>query len=128
MAFHYESMLCPRCRIAIQHINEAHTNSKMLFCRSNKPVKGAFVYLMHDKTNDFLKIGYSENPIRRHKEIVHGSTNEISLLGFFPGSMANEHIVHGIFKKSRVKREWFRNDTDIIDYFEEHPCFKGGPF
>jgi hypothetical protein len=124
MSFYYEPLLCPRCKIALNNINETHKDSKQNPCKANKIAKGAFVYLMHDITNDLLKIGYSENPYRRHKEMVHGSTNEISLLGFYPGSKVNENIVHTKFKNVRVKREWFSNDASIIDYFTGHPLYK----
>jgi phage FluMu protein Com len=122
--YYYESMLCPRCKTPIKHINEVHKNTQLnTSCRSNKIAKGAYVYLILDNTNDFLKIGYSEDPYRRHKELVHGSTNEIRLLGFFPGSKVNEKIVQTKFKSANVKREWFCNDTAIIDYFTSHPLF-----
>jgi predicted GIY-YIG superfamily endonuclease len=121
--FYYEPLLCSRCKNSLENINQAHLNSKMTNCRSPKRIKGAYVYLMHDETNDLLKIGYSENPARRLKELVYGSTNTIKLIGYFPGSKTNEHIVQAKFKRQNFKREWFRNETEIIDYFQNHPEF-----
>jgi len=122
--FAYEPYLCPRCKAPLKYFNEIHKNNQMQYCKSKNKEKIGYVYLMHDITNDLLKIGYSENPYRRHKEMVHGSTNEISLLGFYPGSKVNENIVHTKFKNVRVKREWFSNDASIIDYFTGHPLYK----
>jgi len=122
--YFYEPLLCPRCRSPITTINAIHAHPvSYVPCKAKKHAKGAFVYLMHDLTNDLLKIGYSEDPHRRHKELIHGSTNEIRLLGYFIGSKVNEHIVHSIFASNRLKREWFKNDTLIIDYFTGHPSF-----
>ena len=120
----YEKMLCPRCKSPIIHINEFHLGQSKLSCVAKKRLPGAFVYLMLDTTNDLLKIGYSSDPFRRHKEIVHGSANVVNLLGFFPGSKLNELIVHNLFKNVRVKREWFQHDVAIVDYFTGHPLFK----
>ena len=126
MANFYEPILCQRCKIPIKNINEIHKNSKSIICKSNKRVKNSYVYLMHDTTNDLLKIGYSNDPNRRHKEFIHNSTNQIILIGYFPGTKANENIIHSKFKSARFKREWFINETDIVNYFINHPEFIKG--
>jgi len=122
----YEPILCSRCKKSITSINEVHVNSKMLPCKSNKKIeKLGFVYLLVDARNERFKIGYSLNPERRLYEFIHhNSTNEITLIGYFPGTTANESVVHSIFKSARIIREWFRNDIEIVQYFTEHPLFK----
>ena len=119
---YYDPFLCPRCLQPIENINEVHLNLNLdnVYCKG-RIFKGAFVYLMHDLTADLLKIGFSDNPFRRHYQIVHGSTNEIKLLAYYPGSTVNEKIVHRKFKSANVKREYFRNDSEIIEYFLGHP-------
>lgn len=120
--FTYDPLLCPRCRIIITHINEIHKHPKTsTICKATKIIKGSYVYLMQDKITNLLKIGYSENPHRRLYEINHGGASEVILLEYFIGSKANELIIHSKFKNVRVKREWFQHDSDIIEYFTNHP-------
>jgi hypothetical protein len=95
----------------------------MTCCAPKKSGKGAFVYLLHDSEQDLFKIGYSENPIRRFKQISDANNNYIELIGYIVGSKTNEAILHRRFKAYRRKLEWFDSSLDIIEYFKEHPTF-----
>jgi len=96
-------------------------------CFPKKRAKGAFVYLMHDIDQNLLKIGFTENPKRRFKEIANANTNKIEFLGTIPGTKTNESNLHRKWKRFNAKLEWFNYDDDIIDYFREHPEFQVPP-
>lgn len=79
---------------------------------------------MHDVDRDLLKIGYTEDPPRRFKEIRNANNNRIEFIGFIPGTKTNEAILHRQFKAYRRKLEWFDYNLDIVDYFTGHPQYK----
>jgi hypothetical protein len=122
-AYHYEPLLCPRCHKPLEHINEVHKNKNYNVCTSRKKSRGAFVYLFHDEHQNLLKIGFTENPQRRFKEIKNANTNKITFIGYFEGSRTNESILHNIWKKYRKRLEWFYYADEIVDYFRNHPKF-----
>ena len=121
---YYEPMLCSRCHDPIKHINEIHrTRAEGRTCVPKKPAKGAYVYLLHDVDQNLLKIGFSEDPRRRFKQISNANTNKLECLGYIPGSKTNEANLHRRWAKHNKKLEWFEHQDDIVDYFKEHPEF-----
>jgi len=119
----YDPLLCSRCHQAISHINEIHTTPKMLRCAPKKLSKGAFLYLFHDEFQNLLKIGFTESPSRRFKEIRNSNNNPIKFIGYFKGSKTNEAILHHKWRALNAKLEWFEYSEEIIDYFTGHPDF-----
>lgn len=77
------------------------------------------VYLMHDTTNNFYKIGISNNPKYRERTLQgEKPTIEIVCYKEFPiRSIAEafESALHRTFAKKRIRGEWFSLDeTDVI--------------
>lgn len=122
--FCYDPLFCSRCHKVIRDINEIHFNNQMKPCKASKPAKGAFVYLIHDEDKNLLKIGFTENPTRRFKEIKNANNNKTKIIGYIIGTKTNEANLHRKWKRLHAKLEWFNYDEEIIDYFLNHPSFK----
>lgn len=77
-----------------------------------------YVYLMHDSTNDYYKIGISNNPEYREKTLL-GEKPTISLLAYrkYPSRIIASSIetaLHNAFSLKRIRGEWFRlDDYDV---------------
>lgn len=65
---------------------------------------------------DYVKIGYSRNPMARAGTITRSGSRpddipfaaDVDLLGWVPGDSWREGQIHGRFLDQRVKGEWFR--------------------
>jgi hypothetical protein len=71
-----------------------------------------YIYLMRDDRSGFVKIGFSQDPIRRLKQITHESTLLPEPLNFrlvdaFRGTQKEEQRLHQVFAQYRVRGEWF---------------------
>lgn len=68
------------------------------------------------RMSEFIKIGYSRNPINRIRGLQEYSPAEIEVLSVKPGSMADERALHSRFRGSRSRGEWFHSTDAIEDW------------
>lgn len=74
------------------------------------------------QAGDYVKIGYSADPIARASTITRLGKRpadlpfgtDVDLIGWIPGDQWRETEMHGKFTSSRVAGEWFRLDRDEI--------------
>ncbi|WP_242120905.1 GIY-YIG nuclease family protein [Aestuariivivens sediminicola] len=82
-----------------------------------------FVYLMIDKTNDFHKIGISNNPDYREKTLQSEKpTIELVCAKEFPSRKIAESIekaLHETFSNKRIRGEWFELESQDIDEIKQ---------
>lgn len=78
------------------------------------------VYFIEAVGLDLVKIGYTEELIRRFKEIRTSCPVQIRLLGFLPGDKALEANLHRQYKQFRGEGEWFRLSQQVMDNWREH--------
>lgn len=83
--------------------------------------EGHCVYLLHDKGNGLTKIGFTKNFKQREKSLQNA--NPMSKpIGIFSAPKKDEDALHRIFRKKRVRLEWFRLDEEdiqsIYKYFD----------
>lgn len=71
-----------------------------------------FVYFM--VAGDFVKIGYSADPLARAAGVQTGSAQKITSIIAIRGTVADERKLHRTFKVYRVSGEWFRKTPPII--------------
>lgn len=72
-------------------------------------------YLLLQKDTGFVKIGKSNNPIRRIKEV---QMPNVRLVGYLDYNC--EHYLHDSFEKNRIDGEWFlfkKKDLDTLIKF-----------
>ena len=76
-----------------------------------------YVYLMHDTSNDYYKIGISNNPSYRERTLQSEKpTIEVIISKKFPVRKIAESIekaLHETFSEKRLRGEWF--ELDLID-------------
>lgn len=77
-----------------------------------------FVYVA--RNGSFCKIGYSENPKRRIRELQCANPLPVELVGITPGSREAEAKWHAKFRDRHVRNEWFElTDEDVRDILGE---------
>lgn len=87
-----------------------------------------WIYLIHDFTTDCFKIGFSKDPLRRYRELVHQDTlmptaNDFLLVNAWPGDRRDERALHRRLGEYRVRGEWFNPPTiwPVLEYFYNSP-------
>lgn len=59
------------------------------------------------KAGQFLKIGISENPEKRVRELQIGNPHKLELLGTIPGDEQDETEIHNAFSDHHSHGEWY---------------------
>ena len=73
-------------------------------------------YCIRQQVTNYLKIGKSENPQRRLKELQTGSPTTLTLLHSIEGDFESE--LHQKFREFNLNGEWFEWHDDIIFRFK----------
>ena len=81
--------------------------------RGTPALRGATV-VYFARFGDLIKIGYTSSMPARMAAI---SPDEVLLT--LPGGRPEERALHEIFKRHRVRGEWFRSCPDILDFINE---------
>lgn len=64
------------------------------------------IYFIQAKKH--IKIGYSDDPCTRLRELQTGNPHKLKLMATMPGDSQTEIGLHEVFKKYRVEGEWFK--------------------
>lgn len=75
-----------------------------------------FVYFMENSGN--IKIGVTASVSARLKNIQASCGSKIKLLGYMKGTQALEAKLHKRFRKHRIHGEWFRKNSDLLQFIE----------
>lgn len=80
------------------------------------------IYFIQDLNNKRVKIGKSDNPIRRVRRFKTGSSNPegFEILAVIPGGVKREKELHQRFKQYHSHGEWFEFSKEIFDYVHEN--------
>jgi hypothetical protein len=76
-----------------------------------------WVYII--RSGDFVKIGYSLNPIERLNSLQVSSPNKMELLWQEPGGLQNEAAYHLRFRAHYERGEWFRYEGELREFLGE---------
>jgi hypothetical protein len=82
--------------------------------------KQSYIYIVHCKDLNTIKIGYSDNPFARLAQLQVGNSSELSILSIFKGGREEEEILHKKFASSKVRGEWFILDKYLIETLLAH--------
>lgn len=66
-----------------------------------------YVYAILARKVNRVKIGYSKDPKRRLRDMITSCPVKLELLGFIPGSLSLESLLHEEAQKRRIRGEWF---------------------
>ncbi len=81
---------------------------------------GKHVYFIQKDPDGLIKIGCSENPKRRLKELEHATGDKLNLIFIIKDAgIERESYLQEKFKKIRTFGEWFEPDKSIFDYIKK---------
>lgn len=78
------------------------------------------IYFVRAVTLDLVKIGVTDDAVKRMRALATTSPDALALLGIMAGSVAKERLLHERFAANRSHGEWFRPDDDILFYIRKN--------
>lgn len=75
------------------------------------------VYFIEDNI-ERIKIGFSNDPQKRLRELQTGSSNSLHLIGSIPGGKHLESKLHSNFAHLKLKNEWFHATQGLRGFIE----------
>lgn len=72
-----------------------------------------FVYFIRAGRTNSVKIGYAKNVEKRLATHQTSSPHKLELIGFLPGTIADESDWHDRFRDHRIRGEWFELAMDL---------------
>lgn len=75
-----------------------------------------YVYAIRAPVICLVKVGWSENPVKRFGQIKTSSPIEVSLVGFTEAGRDQELEAHKLLREYRVRGEWF-HDIGLVAEF-----------
>lgn len=79
------------------------------------------VYFIRAGSTGPIKIGHARNPQSRLSEIQVGHHEEVRLLGWYDGGVAEERALHARFSQHHIRGEWFHPADEILEMAEAAP-------
>jgi hypothetical protein len=80
-----------------------------------------FIYFIQSGEHGPIKIGLSDKPTRRLRQLQTGNPDELLLRHVIPGDLGGEKKLHTRFEPARIRGEWFGKD-----YLPVIAAFAGG--
>jgi len=109
-------------QIAEAAVREAISKFGFDISRSSKKEVPCRIYIIYDKYFRRFKIGRTRDLTTRVNAIANSSGSEMELVGSFEGWPSNEITLHAALKEFRLKGEWYRYDSRVLDMFKEWEC------
>lgn len=75
-----------------------------------------WVYFVGNDTTGPVKIGYSDDPIRRMMDLQVGHHEQLHLLCAISGDTTTEKMLHGVFAPDHVRGEWFMRSPQLVEF------------
>jgi hypothetical protein len=81
--------------------------------------RSGFVYALGEEGTDFVKIGYSHEPVAasRFYGVQCGNPRQLFMIFETIGTRADERELHKRFAHLHVRNEWFTCDEDMLHFF-----------
>lgn len=70
------------------------------------------------KSERYVKIGYSANPIKRVAQLKVSIPYHIKVVCIISGGLSDERNLHKKFMSSHYRGEWFHLSEEIVDYMD----------
>ena len=84
----------------------------------NKSKEG-FVYYIQEELDGNIKIGWSDDPIKRLSQHQTSNSRELRMLVYVKGSQEDEREIHRKFQNSKTQGEWFKPDKRLLVHIEK---------
>lgn len=82
-------------------------------------IKPGFIYFVHAKLTNRIKIGWSMNPASRVAALQTGCPESLECIAIMYGRPGHERLLHEHFNGLRVHGEWFRYADELATYISE---------
>jgi hypothetical protein len=79
-----------------------------------------YVYFIEAVGLSRIKIGYSDDPEKRLRQLATGSPISLRIFARMPGNQVMEREIHARFAHLKVDNEWFHFTDDIRTYIEKN--------
>ena len=76
-----------------------------------------FVYFIADE-DGYIKIGHASSVPSRIASLQTATRHHLRLIGFIPGTLADERALHAKFASSHVRGEWFAPTPALDSYLD----------
>lgn len=80
-------------------------------CLTSGSLRRGWVYCIRDDASEAVKIGFSNNPARRFKQIQTANPNRLRFVAAMEAVEAFEQFLHWSHRARRMSGEWF-DDRD----------------
>ncbi len=70
------------------------------------------------RCNEFVKIGWAYDPMKRRNLLQRGSPYILELIGTIDAVQTQEAAVHRHFAADRVRGEWFRMTPELAAFID----------
>ena len=81
--------------------------------------KEGFVYYIQEELDGNIKIGWSDDPIKRLTQHQTSNSRELRMLVYVKGSQEYEREIHRKFQTSKTTGEWFKPDKRLLVHIEK---------
>ncbi len=81
--------------------------------------KEGFVYYIQEELDGNIKIGWSDDPIKRLTQHQTSNSRELRMLVYVKGSPDYEREIHRKFQTSKTTGEWFKPDKRLLVHIEK---------
>ena len=78
-----------------------------------------YVYYIQEELDGNIKIGWSNDPIKRLQEHQTSNSRELRMLVYVKGSQEYEREIHRKFQSSKTTGEWFKPDKRLLVHIEK---------
>lgn len=78
------------------------------------------IYFIRAVESGKIKIGESDNPVARIKQLKTGSPEKLEILGVISGGRYREKDLHKKFKQYQVRGEWFKSNPELTKFIREY--------
>jgi hypothetical protein len=114
---HVEALAIQRKKSLI-YSDKQHLEDRLVTARKEDGHRGE-VYFLRESGAGYIKIGTSTNVPMRVLSIGRGTPHDLVLLATMPGAYRVEALVKMFFKSARIRGEWFRPVSDLLEYISE---------
>lgn len=85
------------------------------------------IYFIRNITTGNIKIGFSDTPKKRLKELQTGSADKLILMKTIDGDTETEAALHTKFASCRLEGEWFRPADELLEFVKgkDHKALEG---
>ena len=78
-----------------------------------------FVYYIQEEMDGNIKIGWSNDPLKRLSGHQTSNSRELRMLVYVKGSLEYEREIHRKFQNSKTTGEWFKPDKRLLVHIEK---------